>query len=75
MIEAKRFDQKRSCLEQDRFGWNCLASIATWRPKRESCSIPYIVEQDSRSMIEAKRFDQKRSCSRTRAIDNDRPAV
>jgi hypothetical protein len=49
--------------EQDRFGWNRFASIETWRPKRESCSIPYIVEQDSRSVIEAKCFDQKRSCS------------
>jgi len=29
-------------LEQDRFGWNGLASMATFRPKRESCSIQYV---------------------------------
>jgi len=38
-FEAKRFDQKRSCLEQDRFGLNDLAQTETWQPKRESCSI------------------------------------
>jgi hypothetical protein len=31
-----------SILEQDRFGWNHLASTATFRPKRESCSIQYV---------------------------------
>ena len=40
-----------------------LAPIWTLRPKRESCSVPWLREQDRRSMIEAKRFDQKRSCS------------
>jgi hypothetical protein len=29
-------------LEQDRFGLNRLASIYTWRPKRESCSISQV---------------------------------
>jgi hypothetical protein len=30
--------------EQDRFGLNHLASVQAWRPKRESCSAPGVLE-------------------------------